>query len=52
MFPFLRHGAHKKNSLNIDTFPFSNLTRNRIRTAADYRGFGHKSIAIAVEPGG
>ena len=35
MFPFLLRGAHKKNSLKIDAFPFSNRTRNRTRTAAD-----------------
>ena len=34
MFPFLLRGAHKKNSLKIDAFPFSNRTRNRTRTAA------------------
>ena len=40
MFPlkFILRGAHKKkvNSLQIDAFPFSNRTRNRTRTAADY----------------
>ena len=38
MFPFLLRGAHKKNSLKIDAFPFSNRTRNRTRTAADFCG--------------
>ena len=36
MFPFPLRGAHKKISLKIDTFPFSNCTRNRTRTAADF----------------
>ena len=35
MSPFLLRGAHKKNSLEIDTFPFSNRARNCTRTAAD-----------------
>ena len=37
MLPFLDHGAHKTNSLTIGTLPFSNRTRNRTRTATDYR---------------
>ena len=28
MFPFLDHGAHKKNALKIGTVPFSNRMRN------------------------
>ena len=35
MFPFLLCGAHNKNSLKIDAFPFSNRTRNRTRAAAE-----------------
>ena len=35
IFRFLLRGAHKKNSMKIDAFPFSNRTRNRTRTAAD-----------------
>ena len=37
MLPFLLHGAHKRNSLKIDAFPFSNRTRNRTRTAAEFQ---------------
>ena len=39
MFPFLLRGAHKRNSLKIDAFPFSNRTRNRTRTAAEFAHF-------------
>ena len=35
MSPFLLHRAHKKNSLRIKAFPFSNRTRNRTRTAPE-----------------
>ena len=36
MFPFLLRGARKKNLLKIHAFPFSNRTRNRTRTTADF----------------
>ena len=39
MFPFLLRGAHKKNSLKIDAFPFSNRTRNHTRTAAECKSW-------------
>ena len=58
MFPFLLRGAHSKNLLKIDTFPFSNRTRNRTRTAAELYwggwGGGHKAeefplVALGLE---
>ena len=35
MIPFLLRGTHKRDSLKIDAFPFSNCARNRAWTTAD-----------------
>ena len=48
MFPFFDRGAHKKMSLKIGAFLFSNRTRNRTRTAADH----NLSVATPADPRG